>query len=149
MLQIRVPLRVLFVRVPYYIGDLKRGPEFGELPTSLAGAPSGHAQGLPPKEHPASACKWQSQIGLGLSTSLEQAMGSFCSPHQEARAKWKSGFSAQLGSSARPRARPRSIGTEASAKACGASNSWRETKPKHIMTEKLCVAAGLRLAATN
>ena len=74
-------------------------------------------------------------------------MGSFCSPHHEARAKWKLGFSVQLGSSARPRVRPRSMGTEASANARGASNtSWRD---KHIIADELCMAAELRLAAIN
>ena len=28
----RVPFRVLIIKVPYYIGDLKRDPSFRELP---------------------------------------------------------------------------------------------------------------------
>ena len=32
VLYIRVPVRVPFIRVPYDVGDPKRGPEFRELP---------------------------------------------------------------------------------------------------------------------
>ena len=35
VLQLRVPFRVLFIRVPYYIGDPKRDPNFDNYPYGL------------------------------------------------------------------------------------------------------------------
>ena len=37
VLSIRVPFRVLFIGVPYYIGDLRRDPRSRGLPTRIPG----------------------------------------------------------------------------------------------------------------
>ena len=38
VLQSRVPFRLLFIRVPYYIGDLKRDPNLENYPCLVASA---------------------------------------------------------------------------------------------------------------
>ena len=41
VVQIRDPFGVLLIKVPYYIGDLKGGPQFGEPPHRNAKASFG------------------------------------------------------------------------------------------------------------
>ena len=93
--------------------------------SGAAMASIGQAQGLAPKEHSVSICKWQSQMGLMLSASLKHATGSCCCPHQDVWALLKLGFNTQLSRSPRLRLLdPRSMALSAGAWASASTWTW-------------------------